>query len=86
MVESIAAISGGQLTERLIWLGMAWFAFIAAVIGIFLGTQQNLVFTASTGLGLSILFYVMGIFNYAVIILCAIGFIAAIVHERMPTW
>jgi len=86
MIESLADSSNGQLNARLIWLGLGWFVFIGAMIFVFLKTKQNIVFTTATGLGLSVILYSMGIFNYAVIILLGIGFIAAIVHERMPTW
>lgn len=86
LVEAIVSGSGGKLTESLVWIGGAWFLFIAALIGGFIGLKQNLVFTSAIGLGLSILFYVMGIFDYWVIIIFAFGAAAAVIHERMPTW
>jgi len=86
LVEAIVSGSGGKLTESLVWIGGAWFIFIAALIGGFIGLKQNLVFTSAIGLGLSILFYVMGIFDYWVIIIFAFGAVAAVIHERMPTW
>ncbi|HUW45402.1 MAG TPA: hypothetical protein VMW50_06370 [Dehalococcoidia bacterium] len=86
LVEVIVAASGGALTVSLVWIGGAWFLFIAALIGVFIGSKQNLVFTATVGLGLSILFYFMGIFDYWVIIIFGFGTVAAVIHERMPTW
>lgn len=85
-VEALAEASNGQLTERLIWLGGAWIALIVILIFVFFKTKENIVFTCLVGVGLSALFYVMGIFNYGTIILFGIGAIAAIIHERMPTW
>lgn len=86
LVEAILDASGGNLTASLIWIGGAWFLFIAAVVGTFLLSKQQLVFTSAVGLGLSILFYVMGIFDYWIIIIFAFGTVAAVIHERMPTW
>lgn len=85
-VEGMVDGTNGQLTARLIWLGIGWFVFIGAMVFVFLKTKQNIVFTTAVGLWLSVILYGMGIFNYAVIIILGIGFIAAIVHERMPQW
>jgi hypothetical protein len=90
LVQAIASVGG--FTERLIWLGLAWFAVIAAMLVVHLGPDthkdsekpQHFVLTTLTGLGLSILFYVMGIFALWVIILMVMGLVASIVYERMP--
>lgn len=83
---------GGFLTERLVWLGLAWLIVIAAMFGVHLGFDtregsekpQHFILTTITGLGLSILFYAMGIFPWWVIILMAFGLVGAIVWERQP--
>jgi len=80
------------LTERLAWLFFAWFWVIAAMIGVHLGFDhrpetpkpQHFILTTVTGLGLSILFYTMGIFAWPVILLMVFGLIAAVVWERQP--
>lgn len=86
LVEGIVAISNGQLTESLVWIIWAWFITIAAYIGTFILMRQHIIWAGLVGEGLSILFYTMGIFDYWVLILFALGIIAGIVQERMPTW
>ena len=82
----------GFLNERLVWLGLAWFFVIVAMLGVHLGFDtrpnsekpQHFVLTTITGLGLSILFYTMGIFPLWVIILMAFGLGGSIIWERQP--
>ena len=82
----------GFLNERLIWLGLAWLIVIVAMLGVHLGFDtrpntekpQHFILTTVTGLGLSILFYTMGIFPLWVIILMAFGLGGAIIWERQP--
>jgi hypothetical protein len=82
----------GFLTERLVWLGLAWLIVIAAMFLVHLGPDthkdsekpQHFILTTITGLGLSILFYTAGIFPLWVIILMAFGFVGAIIWERQP--
>lgn len=82
----------GFLNERLVWLGLAWFIVIIAMLGVHLGFDtrpdtekpQHFILTTITGLGLSILFYTMGIFPLLVIILMAFSLGGAIVWERQP--
>jgi hypothetical protein len=45
---------------------------------------QHFVLTTITGLGLSIMFYAMGIFPLWVIILMAFGLVGAVIWERQP--
>ena len=92
LVHLIADASGGQLTLRLVWMGLAWLILIVAMLLVHLGPDthkdsvrpQHFVLTSLTGLGLSILFYSVGIFPLWVPILLAFGLIASIVYERMP--
>jgi len=93
MYPLVAIMSGTPLlTERLSWLLLAWFIVVAAMIGVHLGFDtrpdsakpQHFILTTVTGLGLSILFYSMGIFAWPVILLMAFGLTAAIVWERQP--
>lgn len=86
LVEAIADSSDGKLTESLVWIGGAWFILIGVVIYLFIKLREHLMFAALAGCGLSIAFYVMGIFDYWIIIVFGIGAIAAIVHEKQPTW
>jgi hypothetical protein len=82
----------GFLTERLVWLGLAWFIVIVAMFLVHLGPDthkdsekpQHFVLTTITGLGLSIMFYAMGIFPLWVIILMAFGLVGAVIWERQP--
>jgi hypothetical protein len=82
----------GFLTERLAWLGLAWFIVIVAMFGVHLGFDtrkdtekpQHFILTTITGLGLSILFYTMGIFPLWVVILMSFGLVGAIIWERQP--
>lgn len=82
----------GFLTERLVWLGLAWLIVIGAMFGVHLGFDtrkdtekpQHFILTTITGLGLSILFYTMGIFPLWVIILMAFGLVGAVIWERQP--
>jgi len=82
----------GFLNERLVWLGIAWFIVVAAMLGVHLGFDtrkntekpQHFVLTTITGLGLSIVFYTMGIFDLWVIIMMGILLGGAIVWERQP--
>jgi hypothetical protein len=85
-VEAIAAIGGDLLPEALVWLGSALFILIGAVLVSFLLSREHISYAAGVGLGLTIIFYVMGIFDYWVIIIFAVGLIASIVHERTVTW
>lgn len=90
----IIAIMGGTpfLTERLAWLLFAWFIVIGAMLLVHLGFDtrpntpkpQHFILTTITGLGLSILFYSMGIFAWPVILLMCFGLGAAILWERQP--
>ncbi|MBV6343739.1 hypothetical protein HWQ67_19405 [Candidatus Magnetobacterium casensis] len=83
---------GGFLNERLAWLGLAWFIVILAMFGVHLGFDtkkdtekpQHFVLTTITGMGLSILFFTMGIFPWWVLLLMAFGLIGAIIWERQP--
>lgn len=92
LVELIADASNGLLTPRLVWLGMAWLILIAAMLLVHLGPDthkdsekpQHFVLTSLTGLGLSALFYTMGIFALWVVIMMALGMIASIIYERLP--
>jgi len=86
LVESIVDISDGKLTASLVWILGAWFITIAAYIAVFILMREHILFAGLVGEGLSILFYVMGIFDYWVLIVFAFGIIAGIVQERMPTW
>jgi len=82
----------GFLNERLVWLGLAWLFTVVAMLGVHLGFDtrkntekpQHFVLTTITGLGLSIVFYVMGIFDLWVIIMMGILLGGAIVWERQP--
>jgi len=90
MVATLGALPG--LNERLVWLGLAWLAVIAAMLFVHIGFDtkkdtekpHHFVLTTIVGLGLSILFYTMGIFPLWVVIVLAFGFIGAIVYERQP--
>lgn len=93
MYPIVAIMSGTPLlTERLSWLLLAWFITIAAMFGVHLGFDrrpdtpkpQHFILTTVTGLGLSILFYSLGIFAWPVIVLMGFGLAAAIVWERQP--
>jgi len=87
LVEAIADVSGGQLTESLVWLGGAIFCLIAAVTFVLIKSRFNITFTCLVGLGVSVLFYVvMPIFPLAVVILFCFGALASFILERMPTW
>jgi hypothetical protein len=82
----------GFLTERLVWLLLAWLIVIGSMFGVHLGFDtrkdaekpQHFILTTITGLGLSILFYVMGIFPLWVVILMSFGMVGAIIWERQP--
>jgi hypothetical protein len=84
--------SSAGITERLAWLGMGWLSLIVAMLLVHLGfgaTQgeqpMHLILTTLTGFGLSIMFYVTGVFPLWPVILLGFGFVASIVYERMPT-
>jgi len=90
LVSILAGVSGWN--ERLVWLLFAWLIVIVAMLGVHLGFDtkketekpHHFVLTSITGLGLSIVFYTMGIFPLWVIILMAFGLVGAIVWERQP--
>jgi hypothetical protein len=82
LVMAIASVDG--FTERLVWLGLAIFILIACMIAVQLLTS-HMVLTSLTGLGLSTLFYVWGIFPLWVPVLLVMGLVASIIYERMPT-
>lgn len=90
LVQIISSVPG--FTERLVWLGLAWLIVIGAMLLVHLGFDtrkgtekpQHFVLTTITGLGLSILFYTMGIFPLWVVILMAFGLVGAIIWERQP--
>lgn len=83
LVQVIEEASDGQLTARLIWLCGAIFLLIAAMITVQLKTE-HIMLASLTGLGLSTLFYVFGIFPLWVVILLIFGLVASIIYERMP--
>lgn len=82
----------GFLNERLVWLGLAWLIVIGAMFLVHLGFDtkkgtekpQHFILTTITGLGLSILFYTMGVFPLWVVILMSFGLVGAIIWERQP--
>lgn len=82
----------GFLNERLVWLGLAWLIVIISMLGVHLGFDtrkntnkpQHFVLTTITGLGLTIMFYTMGIFPLWTIILMSFGLVGAIIWERQP--
>jgi hypothetical protein len=90
MVAALGALPG--LNERLVWLGLAWLAVIVAMLLVHIGFDtrkgtekpQHFVLTTIVGLGLSIFFYVIGIFPLWVIIVMALGLVGAIIWERQP--
>ena len=85
-VEGFAEASNGAFTETLVWYGFAWFITIAVGIALIIFMREHLVFAASASFGLTIMFYVWGIFDYWVLIIFGIFFGASLIHERMPTW
>lgn len=80
------------LTERLAWLGFAWLITGGAMFVVHIGPDtrkgtkkpHHFILTTITGLGLSIVFYVMCIFPWWVIIIMAMGLFGAIMWERQP--
>jgi len=59
---------------------------IAVGIVLVILVREHLVFAGTVCFGLAIMFYVMGIFDYWVLIIFGIFFGATLIHERMPTW
>lgn len=92
LVHALGSEHPTRLTDRLVWLIFAWFVLIAAMLFVHIGFDtkkdtekpQHFVLTTIVGLGLSILFYTMGIFPLWVVILMAFGLIGAIIYERQP--
>jgi len=90
LVHALGSQAG--LTDRLVWLILAWLILIGSMLFVHIGFDtkkdtekpHHFVLTTVVGLGLSILFYTMGIFPLWVVILLAFGFIGAIVYERQP--
>lgn len=90
LVHALGSQTG--LTDRLVWLILAWLIVIGAMLFVHIGFDtkkgtekpQHFVLTTIVGLGLSILFYTMGIFPLWVVILMAFGLIGAIIYERQP--
>lgn len=69
---------------RLLWLGLAILVLIAVMVFVLL-TTGHIMFCSAAGLGVSVMFYVMGVFPFWVVILLIFGLIASIIYERMPT-
>lgn len=86
LVNGIAEGSGGLLPAAIVWIGGAWFILIAAGTALIILMREHLVFAAAVSMGLAIAFYLMGIFDYWVLIVLGILLGASIVHERTPTW
>lgn len=84
LVEAMA--DSTQLNERLVWLGGAWFILIAVFAAVLILSQANIILTCAVGLGLSSLFYAIGIFDWWVILIFGLGLLGGIVHEKMPFW
>lgn len=85
-VQGFAEASNGAFTESLVWYGIAWFSVIAVGIALLVLVREHLVFAATCAFGLSIFWYVSGVFDYWVLIILGILFGASLIHERMPTW
>lgn len=90
LVHALGSMPG--LNDRLVWLMLAWLAVIASMLFVHIGFDtkkgtekpQHFVLTTIVGLGLSILFYTMGIFPLWVVILMVFGLIGSIIWERQP--
>jgi hypothetical protein len=83
LFQAISNPTGGQLPFRLLWLGFAILVLIVSM-GYVQFKTEHITFTSLTGLGVSVMFYVLGVFPLWVIILLAIGLIASIIAERQP--
>jgi len=85
-VEGFAEASNGAFTESLVWYGIAWLSVIAVGIALIILVKEHLVFAAAVAFGLSIFWYVNGVFDYWVLIVLGILLGASLIHEKQPTW